>query len=42
MGALVNRRLTTAIAVLVAALIVALNMYLLWGIAGDLLGGGGL
>lgn len=34
MGDLVNRRLTTAVAVVITALVVALNGFLLWQVAG--------
>ena len=40
MGALVNLRITTAIASAVATLIVALNLYLLYGVFSDIFGGG--
>jgi manganese transport protein len=39
MGVLVNRRATTLVAGLVAALIVALNIFLLYNTLSDLLGG---
>jgi manganese transport protein len=39
MGVLVNRRVTTILATLVAGLIVALNIFLLYQTIGDLLGG---